>query len=380
MAELPVSLLRIPDWRARKLASDTIKKIAEKASEADWVNIQYEPGLFGMTPSVIQKNLSLVLNHSKKAILTHHTILYPEINPSFVELFKNPLDLFRMHRQISLRESNLKLFLANRKKVRHLVHTKHARDFFEVLGIGQGEVEDHPLGFLTTEQKAAFRESVPEDKKTVFARIGLPQESGIKLVGGFGFLSPYKGYETLIHCLRLLPMNYHLLVTGGLHPEGVVKKSIKQPYLKAIMELVDPKLNSKKKRRKTTVDDAKLLERVHFLGSLGNQEFAGVMNACDHVVFPYSEEMQTSSGAAGMALDLGKRLFCSNNHCFRELRKYAGDAVTPFEISNHLELKTKIMNCEAHGSIHQTASDHYRNSYNLETRVQKYWELLSGIP
>ena len=379
VAELPVSLLRTPDRRARKLSRQAMADIARRAARADWVNIQYEPGLFGITPWEIQRNLSLVVRNSRKCVVTHHTILYPENNPALLDLIRNPVLLLRIYRQSYLREKNLKLYRSRGNALRHVVHTKHARGFFRMLGLSEDRVLDHPLAFLSAQEKSELVASRDQDRASFFASLGIRPEPDTRLVGGFGFLSPYKGFETLINCLRLLPPNHHLVIAGGLHPEGIVKRSNTQPYLDSVLKMVDENLRPAEKKEKTKADPAALLERVHFVGSLENKEFSRVMNACDFVALPYSEEMQTSSGSAGLALDLGKRLFCSNNLCFKELKKYAGEALELFEISNHLELKTKILNSQARDSIQADASQRYRNAYTLENRARVYASLLGGM-
>jgi glycosyltransferase involved in cell wall biosynthesis len=47
------------------------------------------------------------------------------------------------------------------------------------------------------------------------SRRPLPEDA--KLIGVFGFLSRYKGFETAIRAMRHLPSDHHLLIFCGVH-------------------------------------------------------------------------------------------------------------------------------------------------------------------
>ena len=47
----------------------------------------------------------------------------------------------------------------------------------------------------------------------------VPKES--KLIGVFGFLGRYKGFDTAVRALHHLPKDYHLVIFGGVHPNEI---------------------------------------------------------------------------------------------------------------------------------------------------------------
>jgi len=335
-----------------------VDDIAKKCAQADVVNIQFEHGLYGKLPSTIWKNLKKITQPSKRIIVTHHTSLDVSsvpLNFSFGSLH-SAVAHFRRNWVIK------KLVgLCNKKSnAFHIVHTIREKNNMKLfLGIDESKIFDHPLSFLSqVEKKKIMSLDLETEREQLFGS----SMKNRKLVGLFGFLHKGKGIETAIKALPHMPEDYSLIIVGGLHPEGIVKGEVNQPYIEEMNRLII----------KARLDDI----RIRFVGAVDNDTFVRLMNAVDIVAFPYSEEHQTSSGAAGMALDLHKTILCARNSCFLELAKYTKDGITFFEISNALEFAHKVESLSESLSTVYTTTEHYGKTYNVETRAKLYHTLV----
>ena len=379
IAALPVTLLRSQSPYARKAASREIAEIARKAKSADVVNIQLEPGLFGLTPMQIWKRLNAIISASSNVILTYHTV--PPMQAERIGLSLDGLaNAVRSWRGNYVFDRLFRKVRQAPRKFHHIVQTTREARNFVLMGIPEETISHMPLAFLSKDDKDSVDFSA--DRKAVEK---LYELHGKKIIACFGFLSEYKGVEVAIRAMRLLPEEYHLLVVGGLHPEGLAMRTIRQPYIERLTSEIYPKSYRKynpggaegpKEERDIYSDplEKSLLGRVHFCGALANEDFNKVMAACDAVVLPYAEVGQTSSGPASLALDLQRPLYCSRTHCFRELDMYQPGALCFFEIGNHIELAEKIAREEALRKERVQARAAYVQRYNVEARAALYLE------
>jgi glycosyltransferase involved in cell wall biosynthesis len=355
IAALPVDLFRSEGAYARKAANKIFGDIIARARQADVVSIQFELGLFGVSPFAIWRRLSAILQASRKVIITYHTAPIMGVGLKF-----NQAALRETFRAARINYVFQRLFAHARRhpeKFRHIVHTQREALNFRLFGLDPPTVVAEPLSFLAAERRDEL--AVPRSSRQVLdRRYGI---EGRYIIGCFGFLADYKGIDVAVRALRHLPENYHLMVVGGLHPEAIVQNSTSQPY---ITRLVDQIENSKKIGR--------LRERVHFCGALSNEDFNLVMAGCDAVVLPYAEVGQTSSGPAALALDMQKPIYCSRTHCFKELDKFEPAALTFFEIGNHIELAQKLLREDANLPNRVAARRRYVELHNVERRARIY--------
>lgn len=358
VASLPVNLLRSNSPMARKKSRALMNDIARKCAEADVVNIQFEHGLYGILPKAIWKNLKKIVLASRKVIVTHHTSIdVSSVSYNFnLNSFRAAVVHFRRNWVIKKLVS-----LCNKKKnCYHIVHTIREKDNMMLfLGVDESNIFDHPLSFLSQHEK---KRMMSLDTETERGQLFGSSMKNRKLVGLFGFLHKDKGIETAIKALPHMPEDYSLIIVGGLHPEGIVKGEVNQPYIAEMSRLI----------MKSKLDDI----RIRFIGSVDNDTFVRLMNAVDIVAFPYSEVHQTSSGAAAVALDLQKSILCARNSCFLELAKYTKEGITFFEISNALEFAHKVESLSESLSTVYTNTEHYGKIYNVETRAKLYHTLV----
>ena len=359
VAALDVRLLKTHTRTARKLAKQHLHDIVEKAKSADVVNIQLEPGLFGSAPFEIRRRLKKLLDASPKVIITHHTVL--DLRDAVWSIPWTRRQLYSLARNFTMVYVLGWLYRycrVRQDKFFHVLQTRMDERALTLLGISASTIAAQPLSFLS---ESAVDRSF-DAAKTALPK--LPEDAVV--IGAFGFLSSYKGFEVVIRALDLLPNNFHLVIVGGVHPEGVVEHSTQQPYIEQLLSEIHPK-DARFSGRGAIKMARRRLARIHFLGHLDNDRFSAAMAGCDVVVLPYAEVGQRSSGPASMAIDLNKRILCSRTICFSQLNAYAG-ALELFEIGNHAELAEKLQ-CEDRS---QRGRQLHLNAYNIRSRADLY--------
>ncbi len=360
---LPVNLLRSTSSHGRAAAKKAMQELCSRVAQADVVNVQLEPGLYGVTPFLIWRRLSAILNASRKVILTYHTV--PPMDSDKIQLTLRGLyRLLQRWRGNYVFDRLFSYVRARPKKFFHIVQTEREAKNFELLGISAATIAFQPLSFLGADARAKFsdnRDRLREQLCTEFSIEG-------RLIACFGFLSPYKGIEVAIRALAYLPDNCHLLIVGGLHPEGIEHGAVEQGYLQKLLN----ELQGSPAAKRTNNKIKKLVEQVHFCGALENEAFNELMAACDAIVLPYAEVGQTSSGPVAIALDMQRPVYCSRNHCFRELDRYEPGMLSFFEIGNHLELAEKLRRQDGDRPERAHARLRYLNRYNIDTRAGTY--------
>lgn len=349
---LPVSLLRARTKFAKKLVDKYFYDLNRKIKSATVVNLQLEPGLFGVGPFEIWSRLSKIIAGASKVIITYHTV--PQLGAGRYSF--RPRDFLR---RIQAWRGNYifsRLLYRVRKdngKFFHILQTRRDAEVLRLLGVAEKNIAYQPLSFINDFDKALLVKSVDSVRRRIKENYNIEG----KLLGVFGFLAPYKGIDVAIRCLSQLKDDFHLLVVGGLHPEGIEFGKAVPENMEKLMDLIS---------------ETELSGRVHFLGSLSNSDFNEVMSACDSVILPYAEVGQTSSGPASIALDLELPIYCSRNNCFKELDAFQPGILSFFEMGNHLELAEKIRLEDATEVKRKAARSKYSEKYNIRSRASLY--------
>ncbi|WP_216836365.1 glycosyltransferase family protein [Falsiroseomonas tokyonensis] len=240
-----------------------------------------------------------------------------------------------------------------RKPVHVITHTR--RDMRLLRDVHRlADVHHHPLAFVPPEAAAAIRATATREAFPMMKR--LPPEA--KLIGTFGFLSPYKGFETAVEALRYLPEDHHLLVFGGIHPQAIARNQPRDGYITKLLaqgrigQSVIDTLRDGSASTSLALDGsaAQLLarhpqdlhDRLHFMGVLDDAQFMTAMALCDTVVLPYLEVGQSSSGPIAMAVEMGCRVIASRTRAFLQFSRYHPGRVEFFDIGNFAELARRI--------------------------------------
>jgi glycosyltransferase involved in cell wall biosynthesis len=385
--DLDQYLLRSPHARVQRLADRHIKEIAGRLKAFDSVNIQLEYGTLGRTPAQILRRLRQLTVAAPAVSITFHTILGHDkldwaslglclATGRIVRAFQIVGALMRS-RNIATRTYALLRARQHQQPVRCIVHTKRdARLLQDVYRIR--EVSHHPLSFISTEQADAVRQAATRAQFPILST--LPPNA--KLIGTFGFLSPYKGFETALRALRYLPDNHHLLIFGGIHPQAIKRDQTLDPYILNLLgearigqTILDTAgaaatpltLNldvASKELLARHPDD--LQHRVHFLGVHNDEAFMRAMALCDSVVLPYLEVGQSSSGPIAMALEMGCRVLASRTLAFLQYARYHQDKLEFFDIGNYAEL-ADLLRADA-----PARQDRRQLEYNTTTNTALY--------
>jgi glycosyltransferase involved in cell wall biosynthesis len=370
--KLEVTLLRQP--QSHDLGNIHLKAMATKLQQFDYVNIQFEAGLFGVDPKKIMGRFKILANASKNLIVTLHR--YDLKSKLFTKgVFYSCL---RLHFKKALRQlksthainSYAKLYedivlYCKKRDASIIVHTQRDRRVIQQT-YGFDKVHDHPLTFLSQKDVIAHRKASSREK---FIQHYHLDEKDI-VIGLFGFISPHKGYVTAIKAMKWLPDNYKLFIFGIQHPLSIVPYEEVNEYLHSIMSNIEVDFYEQQKSelsRKTLVD------RVKFCGGLSDDKFLDALLCCNFTVLPYIEVNQGGSGVASMVLDSGVPAIFSQTLAFLELEKYAKNAFKMFSIGNHLELANAI---EFYDHAESTAGlQKYLAQYNLETNITLHIKL-----
>jgi glycosyltransferase involved in cell wall biosynthesis len=361
-------LLRSRHGRVRKFADRHIQEICRELKDFAAVNLQLEHGTLGRTARDIFRRFSWIVRAAPQLSVTFHT-MFDTAAFDYARWLK-AISRFKFAEAIAMRAEYHRTHLlsagiatrlrrAQRSKpVAIVVHTR--RDWLHMKYVyGLRHVYDHPLAFLSESEASDIRSTATRARFPVLD--GLPADA--KLVGVFGFIGRYKGFDAVIRALHHLSEDHHLLIFGGIHPNEI---RAHQPIDPVVAELFDAGFvdtNVAERIRavpaagtpvvSVAVDGTMrdlllrhpkdLSQRIHFLGATSDRDFLSGMAICDTVVFPYLEVGQSSSGPISQALELGCRVIASRTHTFLQLGKYHADMIEYFDIGNHLELAARIL-------------------------------------
>ena len=360
--DLDQYLLRSPHRRVQAMGDRHIAKIASCLHEFDSVNIQLEHGTLGLTASQIMRRFRKLAHAAPALSVTFHTIL-DESAWRAGQIWQQARRLRLGGAALTALDSMRSRMLSHgiygelrrqqrRKPVHVITHTK--RDMRLLRDVHRlADVHHHPLSFVAPEAAAAIRASATRDAFPMMKRL----PPGAKLIGTFGFLSPYKGFETAVEALRYLPEDHHLLVFGGIHPQAIARNQPRDAYITRLLaegrigqSVIDTLRDGGATSLALDASAAQLLarhpqdlhDRLHFMGVLDDAQFMTAMALCDTVVLPYLEVGQSSSGPIAMALEMGCRVIASRTRAFLQFARYHPDRVEFFDIGNFAELARRI--------------------------------------
>lgn len=356
---------RVGDQAIKRLCDEVIPKF-------DVINLQWEPGLLGLTLKQILRRTKMIfgacIKHKKHLVVTAHTVLVQPVRPSLLSVLynlrKDRNGLFRYIRaglSSYVRQTNALLRWVDREgKLTLVAHTARDRRFFCYV-VGLKRVVDHPLSYM----RAGWVEQLVKEngiKRQEFENIA---GTGKKFVVVYGFLSDYKGVETAINSMRYLPDDYVLLIYGGVHNANFKKFQKVNPYVEKLMKAVEGDREVQERIAKLgrtglrpTDGEQKdlflealsrlhegsrpLTDRVFFVEAPDDFNLARVVSAADVCVLPHLEVGQSASGVASQAIELGKRTLLSRTRTFSELDEYFANRIEFFEIGNALQLSQGI--------------------------------------
>lgn len=387
---LPQDLLHGKYAVVSKKADKYIEEMCIKIRGYDYVNIQFEAGLFGNTRKEIIRRYRRIVENSKNVIVTMHRVDLPR--PIITkQIIKNlmkfrVLDAIEGIRYNKFNNLYVDVVDAVRRKGNHgsiIVHTK--REHKNLTNIFEYErVSDFPITFLNEQQRT--RERTEEDRRRFLESYDFAE--GDIVIGLFGFISSYKGMETAINALDYLPSNFKIAIFGRQHPMSIQENVPVDQYLERLITTIkDRSLSTARKgellasadkscemngHEHDGISDAIALSfdnRVFFKGELDDEHFIDALYGCDFAVLPYMETNQSGSGIASLVVESKIKSIFSTSKAFAELQRYYPDCFEVFDIGNYIELADKIRN---YRSDYRDRIGQCMRTYNLENNVKNY--------
>jgi glycosyltransferase involved in cell wall biosynthesis len=327
---LPREIMRDQDdWDK---AEAHIKEIVPKLREFDIVNVQFEPSLFGNDIKDVERRFGSVVSNSRDLIVTFHSFNSTKLPPlryllssirqrsiagiyNHIRTCQRAFTWRRIYKSLSSHARNF--------NVTAIAHTKEDALRLRRL-LRDVKIRDNPLSYMSDEFIAGLDRLVrTSDLPKLLPNV----DPSVRFVGVFGFFAAHKGFETAISALKFLPDKYHLLMFSGIHEANLRVGEGTNAYLDSLIKLVEKK---------------KLTKRVHFIGSVSDDDLLLSMKLCDAAIMPYTNTGQSASGPASQAVELDRPSYLTRSLQFLELEKYLPGTFQFFDIGNYIELAQKI--------------------------------------
>ncbi len=360
--DLDQYFMRSADPKLVKIADAQIDELCNRLNQFDAVNIQLEHGTLGQQPRDIARRFEKIAHAAPRLSVTFHTVLQGQFREQLASVLgrgwrgaSGILPLLASARRDYYLNYRILKAIRNKQQANAsavITHTKRdARNIHYINGIKN--VFHHPLVFHRSSEIERIKSRNYNDDFPMLR--GLPH--GAKIIGLFGFLSPYKGFEVALKALRHLPDDWHIALFGGLHPNEIRKGVKLNAYIETLLKEIrggetfldniagdNIKIDlSLEKLDNLFTNPQDMAGRVHFVGSLSDQQFANATMMCDCAVFPYEEVGQSASGPISIAIEMGVRIIASRTRAFLQLERYFPGRIEFFEIGNHIELAQRIL-------------------------------------
>jgi glycosyltransferase involved in cell wall biosynthesis len=361
---LNLDLTQSSDPNLVKLADDHIGEIAKSLVSLDGINIQYEPGLYGPSSSLIYKRLKTLLEANSNVVVTIHSLRLftskrePLLRQTLKYLvrmqFRSAVGYaatVRNSRNVAKQNRRcVDLFVKHNAKI--IVHTRKSQNLLQKFW-NYDQVFAHPLKFVDASDVTSNREDWLE-------RLGLSHTD--RLIGIFGYVSKYKGHDVALEALDKLPPQFKLVIAGRQHPQTLQEHMDIDAYLKVLLE------NIEKKSKKSSNP---LNKRIIFLNELSDEALINLAASVDYSWLPYMEVGQDGSGIASILFDVSPRVIASNAKSFDELISLEpGYRCERFDVGNYLELASKTLRYEEYRNLQNL-------NYSLDSQRELYLDLLT---
>lgn len=290
--------VRIPRLDPAGLAT-ACEVFRSKLPQFDLGLVQHEWGFFGsdfrQSARYFTGLLKSLRNETPVAIFMHTA--FPVLSRSRTIPF--------FSKTAKIRAARSAMVSAINRRARVFAHGETARE--QIVGNGVRSEHIEAIVFpLTAERNIAKPRPLGEPDKVQLAI--------------FGFVSEYKGYETVLNAMRLLPDNVTLVIAGGKHPCSPGDKT-----LDSILGFLHtgawprPTMPTLPGRFATAARD-RLRNRVRITGYLSQTEMVNILNGTDIALAVYSEG-PTGSAALSQMLSLGRPVVASAITAFREVQR-----------------------------------------------------------
>jgi glycosyltransferase involved in cell wall biosynthesis len=367
-----VDVIEVNQFLIRNKSEKIVQNhILSKINNYQYLNIQWEPGIFGSSQKKSYKMLFNIINSFKgeRILLTCHSL---KPNPSFFQL----INISFLKKILFKKKSFLNgdyyqnLLIKKVSKKQKLSLLLHSFNDAQVLRYFTNlNVDNFPL-MLPTQNDIDICKAI-DARNVICKQYNLDPSK--TYIGVYGFLSAYKGLDVAINSLPLLPDNYHLIISSNQHPNIAFKKADLRFDNNTFNPNADKYLNYIKKE----IQSKKLFNRVHFINHIEEEiEFMKLIAGIDISLFPYYEVGSGGSGPLSYASMLSQsgKIILSKTMLFNDYcNHYFKDCFTFFDQGNEVELAYKILHAQP--KLEQLNAA--RQIYNPLTNALKYYKLFS---
>jgi len=302
-----------------------IKSVIKEIKECDYVNFQFELGLYGPTPKKSLQNFKKMIDACKsKFSVTMHRIdekTYDNLRPVY-NLVKN----------LKFKEAIKEIIFTYKRQYLPNIYQKIIQNIYKKKGC----VYTH-----TFREKERVYEHMNNNKIDICMHpICWPDYSHLKLInldkyfikksliiGLFGFITEYKNFHLPLEALQ--KSEFNIILCGGTHP-------LSNYYGKINNE------NSYIKKLDLIMLNKNFNGRVHIVTGLDDLGFASYMKSVDVVCIPYSETGQSMSGVAPMAIQNAKHVIFSDNFHTEELSKFLDQKPFIFDVLSIISFNSAL--------------------------------------
>ena len=395
---LNIGLLRATDSLSVKKAKVHINDLINRMKEFDGVCMQFEPGLYGGAVHLAYPRILKLFDAHPNIVATIHGFHRPSpqggLWGTLRSIYKKQRgrgflsNVWEMYSSVKSRKfwrqvkqrSNVKVLTFNASDEAYF------RQNFELT-----HISNFPITYYSKEEVSTYKQKTNRDDYLRKHNL----DPSKKYIGIFGFISPYKGHLVAFKMLEQLPKDYELLIIGGEHPHGLEPEVFVSNNIKHLIAyLNNDKINNsqpaiwkeflngvqfgQKEFLNLGTADAKLKERIHFLGQVSDDEMPSFYSVIDYAILPYMKTFtgQSGSGPAVFALEFNCKTIFSNAPVFKILERYFPGAMMFTGIGNYYELASAI---QKYDNFEDELSDNLKKAlekYNPATMVEKYNEML----
>ena len=281
-------------------------KLVDSVPEGGVVHVQHEYGYFGGAHGMLKslqvfgRLLEILLKKNVRVVVTFHSL-----PPEFIPLtLKN---LVSKRRQAALALAWRKKILPAFKSGRCIAicHNKYTGAALVKTGIPRGAVR---VLYFPCAENAASSQNGHSPASSNGARAALGIDAASTVLTCFGFISTYKGINTVAAALQYLPDNYVFLLAGDKHPESDDRS------LETMLK------NSKDMRWLQSSPENK--RRIIVTGYVEREKLPAIWEATDIVLSCYDHVASFSMSASlPEGLASGKPVIASLIPAFREVNE-----------------------------------------------------------
>lgn len=369
--------------------NDVMQFVCNEVKKYDCVNIQYEAILYGGHNRAIKFLNNILANCKGKTVLftlhshrqSKHTLISLIAKTALynVLFFSKSARVkyskirggWNQYKYANHCNNVINLIKSYQKHISIKILTHKQSTSESIMHKHKIEAYHHPL--IMTNQRDITQFNVENARDKILRKHNLDPNN--TYIGIFGYHGQYKGFDVVLNALKLLPQNYHVVISCQVHPQASFATHNYFPN-NELVRIENVLLGKSDKNR----DSVNLIEqgRVHFVNHLNEDNFKEVIAGVDICTFTYYDVDQGGSGPLSYAVYLNYlgNIIITTNRAFMEYEKcYYPQCFTFIDQGSVTELAYKIKNLR--NSAHKKHIEEACGNYNHHTNVELYHQLMT---